>query len=442
MKRMFLGAAALVLTVLLASCSQQASLSVSLGSTSGSVVRGDQVSIPVTVSNASGTVNLSVSGAPSGVTASLASSTLSGGATSTTLDVQVSAAAAEGTTTLTVDAVEGSNAASATYDVTITSLSVSGTVVDVLGNGIPSATVSIQGTTATTDANGAFTIGGVAVPYDLIVKQTVTTTDAAQVFEGMTSATPTIDPYAGIVALGTPLMSATISGNLSAAVATGHTARVCVQATTTWMAGCTSVGAGSTSYSFTASWVSGTSVPVTVQALEIATDSNGMATGYGRYGTATGSVTNSGTPTIDVTWGSTPSTGTVAANVNVPAGFQLEDVYGAAGLASSTTLPLFSAFNGSGFPTSFNAVFPSISTSGNTLVTAAYPSGTGGGARSPGSPAWRPGAVRRSICRHRRPRRRLPTGRPAWASGPRSASRAPGVEPSPSSSRAGASSSP
>ena len=288
---------------------------------------------------------------------------------------------------MTVDAVEGSNAASATYDVTITSLSVSGTVVDVLGNGIPSATVSIQGTTATTDANGAFTIGGVAVPYDLIVKQTVTTTDAAQVFEGMTSATPTIDPYAGIVALATPLMSATISGNLSAAVATGHTARVCVQATTTWMSGCTSVGAGSTSYSFTANWVSGTSVPVTVQALEIATDSNGMATGYGQYGTATGSVTNSGTPTIDVTWGSTPSTGTVAANVNVPAGFQLEDVYGAAGLASSTTLPLFSAFNGSGLPTSFNAVFPSISTSGNTLVTAAYPSGTGGGA----SIAWKSG---------------------------------------------------
>ena len=377
MKRLLFGASALALALLLASCSQQASLSVQLGSTTGSVVRGDQVSVPVTVSNASGSVSLSVTGAPAGVTATLASSTLSGGATSTTLDVQVSAAAADGSATLTLNAVEGSNAASATFDLTITSLSVNGAVVDAFGNGMAGATVAIQGTTATTDANGAFTIGGVAVPYDLIVKQTSGGTPVAQVFEGLTSASPTVNTFVGALGMSAPPMSATISGNLSAAVATGFTAVVCVQSTTTWVQGCTSVGAGSTGYSFTPRWVTGASVPVTVHALEVATDSNAMATGYGRYGTATGTVSNGGTPTIDVTWGSTPSTGTIATSVNVPAGFQLEDVYGAAGLASSTTLPLFSAFNGSGLPSTFNTVVPQISSSGFTLAVTAYPGTTG-----------------------------------------------------------------
>ena len=386
MKRTLIGVAAIVLTVLLASCGQQASLSVTLGSSGGSVVRGGQVSVPVTVSNASGTVNLSVSGAPSGVTASLASSTLSGGATSTTLDVQVSAAAADGSATLTLNAVEGSNAASATFALTITSLSVNGTVVDVLGRGVSGATVAIQGTTATTDANGAFTIGGVAVPYDLIVKQTSGSTTAAQVFAGLTSGSPQVNPYASVLGVSLP-MSATINGNLSAAVAAGHTARVCAQSSSTFMSGCATVAAASTAYSISAAWLAGSSVSVTLHAIEVATDADGMATGYGRYGTSSGTVTNGGTPTIDVTWGSTPSTGTIATSVNVPAGFQLKGVYGAAGLASSTTLPLFSAYNGSGLPTSFNAVFPSISTSGNTLVTAAYPSGTGGGA----SVAWKSG---------------------------------------------------
>ncbi len=209
------------------SCSQQASLSVALGSASGSVVRGDQVSVPVTVSNASGSVTLSVSGAPAGVTASLASTTLSGGATSTTLDVQVSAAVAEGATTLTVDATEGSNAASATYDVTITSLSVHGKVVGLLDIPVAGAVVSIQGTNAFTASDGSFTVGGVAVPYDLAVIQHGTTpsTGYAHVFQGLTTSNPTVLPVSVLSGTGTP-QSATITGTLGSAVATGYTAKV------------------------------------------------------------------------------------------------------------------------------------------------------------------------------------------------------------------------
>lgn len=374
MKRWFLGMAVLALAVLLASCGQQASLSVQLGSSSGSVLRGDHVTVPVTVSNASGTVSLSVSGAPSGVTASLASSALSGGATSTTLDVQVAAAATDGSATLTVNAVEGGNATSATFDLTIASLSVNGTVVDARGNGIAGATVAVQGATATTDTNGAFTIGGVAVPYDLTVKQTVGATDAAHVFEGLTSASPEVDPYEGVLAVSALPMGATISGNLSSAVTAGYGAIVCAGSTATWMTGCTTVSAGSTSYSVTVKWQAGASVPVTVCALEVATDGNGMATGYGRTGTASGTATNGGTPPIDVAWGTTPFPGIIATSVTVPAGFQIGDVYGAAELGTSTTIRLFHASSGTGLPSSFNVAVPQLAGSSHMLVVLANPS--------------------------------------------------------------------
>ncbi len=389
MKRWIPILAALALAAVLASCSQPATFSIQLGSSSGSVVRGDQVTVQVTVNNASGTVNLSVAGVPSGVTATLADTTLSAGATSTSLDLQVTPAATDGDATVTVNAVDGGNAASATFDLTVTSLSVNGTVVDLFGAGIAGATVAIQGTTDTTDSSGSFTIDGVAVPYDLIVKQTITSSVVAQVFEGLTSETPEVNPYASIVGPSSPPMSATVSGNLSSAVGAGFEAVVCAQSDTIWMTGCDSVAAGATSYSISVGWAAGSSVPYTLHALEVATDSDGFATGYDRYGTASGNVSNGGAPTLDVTWGSTPSSSDITANVNVPAGFGIQDVYGAAALGAMATLPLFDASGSSvtPLPTSFAANVPQLGTGGATLIVAAYPPSTGGAATI----AWKRG---------------------------------------------------
>ena len=375
MKRWIPILAALALAAVLASCSQPATFSIQLGSSSGSVVRGDQVTVQVTVNNASGTVNLSVAGVPSGVTATLADTTLSAGATSTSLDLQVTPAATDGDATVTVNAVDGGNAASATFDLTVTSLSVNGTVVDLFGAGIAGATVAIQGTTDTTDSSGSFTIDGVAVPYDLIVKQTITSSVVAQVFEGLTSETPEVNPYASIVGPSSPPMSATVSGNLSSAVGAGFEAVVCAQSDTIWMTGCDSVAAGATSYSISVGWAAGSSVPYTLHALEVATDSDGFATGYDRYGTASGNVSNGGAPTLDVTWGSTPSSSDITANVNVPAGFGIQDVYGAAALGAMATLPLFDASGSSvtPLPTSFAANVPQLGTGGATLIGGCVP---------------------------------------------------------------------
>lgn len=385
MKRLVFGMAGLALAIVLASCSQAPTFSVKLASSGDTLVRGDDTTVQVTVTNASGSVDLSVAGVPAGVTATLADTTLSGGATSTTLDVQVTPAAAEGDVTLTVNATNGGKAASTTFDLTITSLSVNGTVVDLLGDGVAGATVAIQGAVTTTDSAGAFTLGGVAVPYDAIVKQAVGPSSAAQVFEGLTSPTPELNPYASIVSFSSTAMTATISGDLSSAVTAGYTARVCAQSSATLMQGCDTVAAGATSYSINVGWRSGASVPVTLYAIEVATDADGFATGYDQYGTATGNVSDGGTPTIDVTWSSTPSASDITTNVNVPAGFNIEDVYAGAKLGAMTTLPLFDA-TGSPLPTSFAATVPQIGQASNAVVVAAYPA-LGGAA----SIAWKLG---------------------------------------------------
>ena len=249
MKRRVFGLTGLALALVLASCSRPTSPSttftVSLGSSGDTVLRGDEVTVQVDAKDATGPVNLSVSGVPSGVTATLTNTTLSGGATSTTLHVKVTPAATDGNATLSIDAVNGGKTASATFDLTISSLSVNGTVTDLFGKGMPGATVAIQGTTDTTDANGAFTVTGVAVPYDLIVKQTITSAEVAQVFEGLTSPTPDVNPYVSIIgSSSSPAMGATISGNLSSAVTAGYEAMVCAQSSVEWMSGCTIVAAG------------------------------------------------------------------------------------------------------------------------------------------------------------------------------------------------------
>ncbi len=381
MKRRVFGLTGLALALVLASCSQpngpSTTFTVSLGSSGDTVLRGDEVTVQVDANHATGPVNLSVSGVPSGVTATLANTTLSGGATSTTLHVTVTPAATDGNATLSIDAVSGGKTASATFDLTISSLSVNGTVTDLFGKGMAGATVAIQGTTDTTDSNGAFTITGVAVPYDLIVKQTITSAEVAQSFEGLTSPTPDVNPYGSIIGGSSPAMGATISGNLSSAVTAGYEALVCAQSSVEWMSGCNAVSAGNTSYAISVEWLYGTPMPVTLYAIEVATDTNGFAIGYHRYGTASGNVSNGGSPTIDVAWSGTPSVATIDTTVDVPAGFLLQSLKGAADIGPTATLPLFGAVAGT-LPSNFAAVVPALGAGGHTLFASAASSSGGG----------------------------------------------------------------
>lgn len=380
MKRWFVGMAALALVAALAACSSSARLTVELGSSGDTVIRGDTISVPVLVPDASGTVSLSVDGAPAGVTATLADTTLGSGATTTTLEVQVTPAASEGSATLRVVATAGENTASATFDLTVASLPLAGKVLDLYGNGMPGALVYTQGTLEITDADGAFAFDGVAVPYDLVVKQTVGGHPLAQVFEGLTTGAPMVVPYAAFAGMSMPAMSATLSGTLSAAVATGYEARVCVQSASTSVRGCGYVAAGATSYSFPVRWHSGTSLPVTVYAVEVATDAQGAATGYGRYGTAAGDVSDGGASTIDVTWGPAPSAAAFSADVTAPSTYTFTDAMAAVDLDPSQTLPVFQAHTASpgALPGTLVAIVPDLGSAGYTLAVAARQDGTTG----------------------------------------------------------------
>lgn len=268
-----------------------------------------------------------------------------------------------------------------------TSLTVNGTVLGELGEGHQGATVAVVGVSGstTTDSNGKFTISNVASPYALVVVETATSGPVAQVFEGLSTANPTVLPLGALQGTVT-YKAGTISGSVSPAVPTGDTLLVCAQGVSVRVFGCTTVAAAGTTYTLNITWAQGSSVSVTVRALQRTLDADGYTTNITGSVSSTTTVTNGGTSTLNLSVGTPPSTGTLTGNVNVPAGFTLEDVYGGAQLSSSYVLPVFSASSGTGLSTSFTATVPVFTGASYMLTAAAYPS-TGGAA----SIAWEQG---------------------------------------------------
>ncbi|MBP0458922.1 glycosyl hydrolase family 18 protein [Streptomyces montanisoli] len=97
-------------------------VSVSLSPSSGSVAPGGSTTSTVRTASTGGTspsVNLAVSGAPAGVTATVSPGSVTAGG-SATLSVHTTSAAAPGTYTLTVKGTAGSSTATAAYKLTVT----------------------------------------------------------------------------------------------------------------------------------------------------------------------------------------------------------------------------------------------------------------------------------------------------------------------------------
>jgi hypothetical protein len=95
--------------------------SLSLGAKSGSVNQGASTTVPVTTAVTAGsaqTVALSVSGAPSGVTATVSPTSVTAGG-SATLTLAASSSAPAGTYTITVTGTEGTVSHSASYSLTV-----------------------------------------------------------------------------------------------------------------------------------------------------------------------------------------------------------------------------------------------------------------------------------------------------------------------------------
>lgn len=122
----------------------------------------------------------------------------------------------------------------------------------------------------TTDADGAFTVEGVSVPYTL----TIGTTGGepwAHVFQGMTSLTPVVAP----VDRDLPAVQSELSGFVFGGAPLPSNGRVvvCVEGVDFDVMGCDLVGAGDTHYDLSVAWFRlAASAPVRVHALWIAVD--------------------------------------------------------------------------------------------------------------------------------------------------------------------------
>jgi hypothetical protein len=161
---------------------------------------------------------------------------------------------------------------------------VSGHVVSGIHGPLVGVLVHVSGRPAptVTDADGAFVIDDVAVPYTL----TVASTGArpwAHAFEGMTSLTPVVAPLAtdiGVVAETTVRGTVFGGGPLPA----GGLVVVCLEGRDFDVFGCAAVAAGGTHYDLSGAWFRPVAAaPARVHALWIGVGPDGQATSYPGY---------------------------------------------------------------------------------------------------------------------------------------------------------------
>lgn len=166
-----------------------------------------------------GTVTLSLNGAPTGLTAAFTPVTGQP-------DVSDVAISADPTVTpftyhLSIDGASGIETESAKFQASVadpTSFTVQGTVVDLFREPIPGAQVTIAGTTVTAGADGSFSIPGVTRPYLAIV--TVPSKNEVHEFVDLDRVDPVLPLLDQTV---TPPDGATVSGTLTGAGANTST---------------------------------------------------------------------------------------------------------------------------------------------------------------------------------------------------------------------------
>jgi hypothetical protein len=207
-------------------------LAIALASGSLSVAQGQSGTVAVTLTRGgsfTGAVDLTIEGAPTGVTASATPAQVAAGATTATITVQAAATAAAGTATLTVRAKgSGVTDATAAIALTVTAVTPPGGIALALSG----ATVSVvQGQTATLGAtltrSGSFA-GAVALTVEGLPTGVTANVTPASVAAGATTATITLTAAATAAAgsatitirgTGTGVTAATATASLTVTAA-------------------------------------------------------------------------------------------------------------------------------------------------------------------------------------------------------------------------------
>jgi hypothetical protein len=200
------------------------------------------------------------------------------------------------------------------------SATIAGHVVDGYGQPVAGRTVLIGASSTTTDASGAFTLTGVATPYDLVILAAAPT-KAATVYTQLTRT----DPRVPDLAAGNPTpLTATVKGALSGGAPLPTTPGTLTLVA--WGSPDQAVGGDyvtSSPYSFDVSWVGPTTITGAVHGLQWTIDQNSTVTGYLAHGVKTGvSLSNAATVTADLAL-TAPLTDNISVTATPPASHEI-----------------------------------------------------------------------------------------------------------------------
>lgn len=315
--------AAALLALSLAACGQSPGITLTVDSATAEVLRGSDVTIEVTLARtggAAGDVVLSIVGLPANVTAGFSPATLSGSTLTSVLTLSATAAATEGSHDLTITGTGTGLTATVAVTLSIASLNVAGHVASTSYGAITGAKVGSQGVEATTDATGAFSLAGLAVPYDLSIWYTPG--EWVHIYKGLTTSQPLVAPPDAMSGVFFIVRSADLTGNLSGGqipVGTDQEVLVCVEGLTVVVMQCDSVTTGGTSYSMTINWRTFTELDVRVHALQIERDGGtGYPVAYRGYASADVTLNGGSPATADLDLGTALATTEVAVELESP----------------------------------------------------------------------------------------------------------------------------
>ena len=375
-RRSVVAALAIGILVSLTSCTPPTpSIAVSLAPATVELLRGGSVDVVVHLTRLGGAVDpvtLSLAGAPvpAHVTAAFDPPMLWGAALESTLTLAASAAASEDALVLTVAATTGTLSGEADLDVTVTSLSVTGTVMGPFAMPISGVLVQTQGQVTATNGAGVFQLDGLTIPYDLTLSQ-AGSEPWMHVFEGMRTPSPVIAPVR--LLLSPPATSvASLSGAVlgGAAVGANEVVAVCVEGLDLAVLGCDHVIAPDTAYGINATWFSAANQSVKVHALHYERDASGVPTAVLGYHTFVTTLADGGAVAADLDLAPVASR-PVSATISAAGGYSLTGSQGAVRLGPNLALGMFDA---SGV-TSLDLPLPDLPGASYVLAAAGLTSG-------------------------------------------------------------------
>ena len=248
---------------------------------------------------------------------------------------------------------------------------VSGKVVSLTGQPVPSATVQVIGKpSTTTDSNGNFSIPGVSAPYDVAAVASFGPNSVVTLFKGVTRSDPRVIAFAS----GAGSKSATINGSLSGSLVLPTPLFRQTRVAFVAPEGSDTSNVFNNPYALTPSWFGPNSITGTVHALQWSTDVAGLPTIYRGYGklenvpVSDGSIANNKDVALNAVAGSI-----LSGNVTVPAGMSLSNKRLSADFGLNAKINLLSD-SSVGVAFSYNA--PNIA--GVGLTASARASGAGG----------------------------------------------------------------